>query len=182
MASMRRVSLCKAQGSPSFSTSLLSSPTGSLPIRAPITPGNDSSEFEYNCHTDQAYSYTSSSIDNGSESEEYVSGEEFESASEKLFADEESLGNSVIDEEERGVTDEHNPVVESDCPGMQRVMPVAQLSMDDDVFEDLMRDEGLMSGETGDGKFSAIASAPRVKVSAAEEDKVELLVKRIHLL
>ncbi|KAF2310960.1 hypothetical protein GH714_018790 [Hevea brasiliensis] len=197
MASIPRVSLSKTQGSPSFSNSLLPSPTGSLPIRAPITPDDDSSDFESNGHTDHGYSDTSSNIDNGSESDEYVSVEEFESGSEKLFAgnpdeenseesglldknklsrafvpnpDEESLGSSVIDEES-GVTDHYRPVVESDSPYLQRVMPVAQLSVDDDDFEGSMSDEGMVSGDTGDGRFSAMVSAPRVRVSAVEYDK-----------
>ncbi|KAF2313884.1 hypothetical protein GH714_018584 [Hevea brasiliensis] len=176
MASIPRVSLSKTQGSPSFSNSLLPSPTGSLPIRAPITPDDDSSDFESNGHTDHGYSDTSSNIDNGSESDEYVSVEEFESGSEKLFAgnpdeenseesglldknklsrafvpnpDEESLGSSFIDEES-GVTDHYRPVVESDSPYLQRVMPVCPIV---------------------NGRFSAMVSAPRVRVSAVEYDK-----------
>lgn len=84
MASMPHVSLSKVQGSPSLSTSLLL-PAASLPIRVPITPDDDSLDYESADYIDHAYSDTdtSSSIDNGSE--EYVSGEEFESASEKFF-------------------------------------------------------------------------------------------------
>ncbi|XP_021595270.1 translocase of chloroplast 101, chloroplastic isoform X2 [Manihot esculenta] len=198
MASFPRVSLSKTQGSPSFSNSLLLSPAGSFPIRAPITPDDDSSDFESISHTDHGYSDTSISIDNGSESDEYVSGEEYESFSEKLFAgdpdeespDEESgrldknklsrpfvpnpdkvtLGNSVTDEES-AVTGQYSPFVETNSPYLQRNMPVAQLTMDDNDFEELTSDDGIVSGATEDSRFSAMISAPRVKVSDFEEDK-----------
>ncbi|KAG8658826.1 hypothetical protein MANES_03G195500v8 [Manihot esculenta] len=197
MASMPHVSLSKVQGSPSLSTSLLL-PAASLPIRAPITPDDDSLDYESADYIDHAYSDTdtSSSIDHGSE--EYVSCEEFESASEKFFAgdpddekpeesrildkyqlskpfvpnpDEESSGNSTVNEQESGVTNEHSHAVGSYSPDLQHNMPVAQLSMDEDDFEELISNEG-------DGRFSAIFIAPRVKVPAAEEDKDELLLRR----
>ncbi|KDP27797.1 hypothetical protein JCGZ_18877 [Jatropha curcas] len=207
MASKPQVSLLTTQGPPSLS--------GSLAIRAPITPEDDSSDFESNGHT----SDISSSVDNGSEAEEYVSGEEFESASEKLFVgdsdeekpeasvffgkyklsrpymtdtDEESVGNPesgvTNDFPESGVTNEFKSV-KLDNTSFPRVIPIAQLSMDDDDFEELMSDEDIASGGGADGRFSGpsfgvlenVDSAPRVKVSDGsdvDEDKeIELLVQ-----
>ncbi|EEF45536.1 translocase of chloroplast 159, chloroplastic [Ricinus communis] len=192
--------------------SLSTTRAGSFPIRAPVTL-DDSSDFESDGHDKTDNSDTTSIIYNGSESEEYVSGEEFESASEKLFiadtdeenheqigffyevtnfrplvanADEESLGISV-DDEESGVTEEYDPIVDSDIPSSPKVMPIAQLSMDDDEFEELMCVEGMVRSELEDNSFSGIVkvpsiglldridSAPRVRVSDIQKDKEAVL-------
>ncbi|XP_065863652.1 translocase of chloroplast 101, chloroplastic [Euphorbia lathyris] len=203
MASKPYVPLSTTQGSTSLSSS--------FPVRAPITAEDDSSDYE--SQTEHAYSDSdaSTSIAFGSEFEEYASGEEFESASEKLFADEEnrevfrpfvkyelsrpfvadtdggSLGNSVMDEEESGVADEFDPVVESGGPNLQPgIMPIAQVSVDEDDFDELIYDEGMVSGGEEDGRFAGIGviarvdSAPRVRVSDVEEDKEdELLLQKV---
>ncbi|XP_050216752.1 translocase of chloroplast 159, chloroplastic-like [Mercurialis annua] len=212
MASKLHVSLSAAQGSSS---------TGSCSIRAPLTPddddgdgssGDNASEFESNSHEKSDCSDTYSSIYNEFESEEYFSGEEFESASEKVFVAgpdeenrelssffdkvrtfrpfvnnpyEESLGSSVFDDEESGITDEDGSVVDSGSPNVARVRPIAQLSMECDEFDELLCDERAV-----DDRFSNIIkvpthgfhdrtdSAPRVEVSVVEEgEMVESLVQ-----
>ena len=67
------------QGSPLLSNS---SSAGSIPIRAPITPDDDSSDVEASGYkTDSSDSQTTlSSIENGSE---FDTGEDFETASER---------------------------------------------------------------------------------------------------
>ncbi|WCJ23496.1 Translocase of chloroplast 159 chloroplastic [Euphorbia peplus] len=186
--------------------------SSSFPVRAPITVDDESSDYE--SQTENAYSDSegsgSSSVVYGSEFEEFASGEEFESASEKPFVDEEredsrlfgkygvsrpfvadpdegSLGNSVVDEEEE---EGFGRVIEPGGLGLglglgSGLMPIAQLSIDEDDVHELVFDEGMVSGEE-DGRFGGVEvvarvdSMPRVRVSDIEEDKDdELLLQKV---
>ncbi|KAJ6313629.1 hypothetical protein OIU77_015005 [Salix suchowensis] len=204
MASKIDVPVSTTQGnSPS-----LTSPTGSLPIRAPITVDDflsDGYKTDTSDSNVSSRSGASSNTDNG-----FVSGEEeFDTAPERpVFRpfvadpDEEILAlEEVVEEEEEeeeveeeeeeeveeGVTDEFSPVVELDSAKSNGVRPIAQLSMDDDEYDKVTGDEGMMS-EVEDGRFSGVVKvpsfgaqesvdvAPLVKVLDIEEDKEDGLL------
>ncbi|KAB5537387.1 hypothetical protein DKX38_014920 [Salix brachista] len=212
MASKIDVPVSATQGnSPS-----LTSPTGSLPIRAPITVDDflsDGYKTDTSDSNVSSRSGASSNTDNG-----FVSGEEeFDTESERPFLgdpDEENSEEGVFggiyrvsrpfvadpdeeilaleeeeeeEEEESGLTDEFSPVVELDSAKSNGVRPIAQLSMDDDEFDKVTGDEGMMS-EVEDGRFSGVVKvpsfgaqesvdvAPLVKVLGIEEDKEDGLL------
>uniref|UniRef100_A0A2P2QMR5 Uncharacterized protein MANES_15G012200 n=1 Tax=Rhizophora mucronata TaxID=61149 RepID=A0A2P2QMR5_RHIMU len=192
MASMTHVSLSTAQGTPCLSSSL-HPPTGSIPIRARITPEDDSSDFESDGHkTDDSDSNASGtaehsvSIDDGSEFEEFASGEElassegFDTASERPFMgdpDEENpeaigfVNNyirprpSVADpgEESSGNSfleeEESSFVGDHSSPVVQLDRPIAHLSMDDEELDELVGEEGIRS-YVEDDRFSGIVRVP----------------------
>lgn len=179
----------------------MDSSTGAFFIRAPLTIDDDddddnSSISESNGHRvvvgDSGYGSYSSISSNGSEGS--VSGEEFETASERPDPDEEIVEESgsvdkyrvarpfVLDPDEEfsqksiGSDEYDGPVVDLAL----NVKPIAQLSMDDDGFEfDELSggEEGLVSeGEDGGGvspvvkvpNIGRVDSAIRVKVVGSE--------------
>ncbi|KAJ6771000.1 TRANSLOCASE OF CHLOROPLAST 159 CHLOROPLASTIC-LIKE [Salix koriyanagi] len=79
------------------------------------------------------------------------------------------------EEVEEGVTDEFSPVVELDSAKSNGVRPIAQLSMDDDEYDKVTGDEGMMS-EVEDGRFSGVVKVP--SFGAQESVDVAPLVKR----
>ncbi|KAJ8766231.1 hypothetical protein K2173_022290 [Erythroxylum novogranatense] len=139
--------------------------------------------------------------------EELASGEEFDTASERAFPgdpdEENQVGNVFVDkypifglsvkyadgeisenegigeEEESDDIDENNYAMELNS---QQVRPFAQLSMDDDEFDELVGDESMES-DSDDGKSSGLVqlpsfgvlervhSAPRIKLSDIDEDE-----------
>jgi GTP-binding protein EngB required for normal cell division len=157
-------------------------PTGSLPIRAPLTLDSDSESVG---HKTFSTSSSSSGGYNGYESDEhFLTGEEFELASERplvakpdeetleesenfepfrpfvAYPDRKSVESSIEDEEESG---EYGPVVEPvlvDSPNLNRIMPKAQLSMDDDEEED----EDIVGEVDEDSGFLGIVRVPGFKV------------------
>ncbi|TXG71734.1 hypothetical protein EZV62_000313 [Acer yangbiense] len=179
-----------------------SSSTGSFLIRAPLTVDDDDdddddddngSDFESNggriVVTSNGDGSSSTSSVSSSDNEGFVSGEEFETASEKHFVtdpdeeiledngffdrykisrpvvpdpDEEFSQNSSFDDEESGgAVDEYESTV----------VPVARLSMEDDGFDELIGgDEGMVS-EVEDGGFSGLIKVPSV-VSIERVDSV----------
>lgn len=195
------------------------SSSGSLPIRAPLTVDDDDSDFESDGHNfDNSYTGSVSGSDSLSESETFVSGEESETASERQFVtdpdeetleesekfklsrpvvaylDEESLGSSVGDGEESGEVDGYQPAVEpamADKLSMKQViMPIAQLSMEDDDSD--LVSEGEVGSEVEDGSslgvvkvpgfefLESVSIAPKIKVLGVdeeEEDEVEEVVE-----
>ncbi|CAK7333195.1 unnamed protein product [Dovyalis caffra] len=197
MASKTHVPVSATQG-----TTSLPSPTGFLPIRAPITIDDSQSDGYKTDASDSNISSgsgTSSNFDNG-----FVSGEEeFDTASERPFLgdpdeensedggfggsyqvsrpfvadlDEESLVLEDKEEEESGVTDEFSPVVDLDSANSNEVRPIAQLSMDDDGFDEVTGDEGMIS-EVEDGRLSRGAKVP--SLGAQERADAALLVKTL---
>ncbi|KAJ6355841.1 hypothetical protein OIU78_004051 [Salix suchowensis] len=112
-------------------------------------------------------------------------------ALEEVVEEEEEEEEEVEEEEEEeveeGVTDEFSPVVELDSAKSNGVRPIAQLSMDDDEYDKVTGDEGMMS-EVEDGRFSGVVKvpsfgaqesvdvAPLVKVLDIEEDKEDGLL------
>ena len=210
MASKIHVPVSTTQGTPPS----LPSSTGFLPIRAPITVDDFQSDGYKTDTSDSdigsSRSGTGSHIDNG-----FVSGEEeFDSASERPFLgdpdeedseegdfdgmyrvsrpfvadpDEEISVLEEVEEEESGVTDEFIPVVGLDSANSNGVRPIAQLSMDDDEFDKVTGDEGMVS-EVEDGSFSGVVKVPSfgaqeivdvaslVKVLDIEEDKQDGLL------
>ncbi|KAK2645941.1 hypothetical protein Ddye_021136 [Dipteronia dyeriana] len=179
-----------------------SSSTGSFLIRAPLTVDDDDddddddngSDFESNggrivVPSNGDGSSSSISSASSSDNERFVSGEEFETASEKHFVtdpdeeilednvfidsykisrpvvpdpDEEFSQNSSFDDEESGcAADEYESTV----------VPVARLSVEDDGFDELIGgDEGMVS-EVEDGGFSGLVKVPSV-VSIERVDSV----------
>jgi Toc86/159 family protein import component len=210
MASKIHVPVSTTQGTPPS----LPSSTGFLPIRAPITVDDFQSDGYKTDTSDSdigsSRSGTGSNIDNG-----FVSGEEeFDSASERPFLgdpdeenseegdfggmyrvsrpfvadpDEEISVLEEVEEEESGVNDEFIPVVGLDSANSNGIRPIAQLSMDDDEFDKVTGDEGMVS-EVDDGSFSGVVNvpsfgaqeivdvAPLVKVLDIEEDKEDGLL------
>ncbi|XP_035548616.1 translocase of chloroplast 159, chloroplastic-like [Juglans regia] len=180
-----------------------SASTGSLPIRAPPTIDSDSESIG-----DKTSSTSSSGDDdyNGCESyEAFLIGEEFEMASERPWVadpdeeaidsesfelsrpfvadpDRKSLGNSIEDEEESGVlVGEYGPVVEPilvDNLNLNRVMPKAQLSLDDDEEEEMVSIDGEDSEFSGTVRvpgidvLGKIGGAPTVKALGVDEDEL----------
>ncbi|KAI9196052.1 hypothetical protein LWI28_020601 [Acer negundo] len=158
-----------------------SSSTGSFLIRAPLTVDDDDdddddddgggggggSDFESNggiiAVTSNGDGSSSTSSVSSSDNEGFVSGEEFETASEKHFVtdpDEEILEDND-DEESGGAVDEYESTV----------VPVARLSMEDDGFDELIGgDEGMVS-EVEDAGFSGLVKVPSV-VSFERVDSV----------
>ncbi|XP_044500045.1 translocase of chloroplast 159, chloroplastic-like [Mangifera indica] len=143
-----------------------------------------------------------------SDSEGLVSGEEFETAWERPFVgnpDEENLeesgfvdkyistGSTVADPDEELsqqsiVDDEYDdPVVDLAAVNKPRVKPFAHLTMDDDVFDEMVSGDERMVSEEQDGVFSYVVkvpgavtlgrvdSAPRIKLMNIEEGEEELL-------
>ncbi|KAJ6719827.1 GTPASE IMAP FAMILY MEMBER-RELATED [Salix purpurea] len=166
MASKIDVPVSTTQGnSPS-----LTSPTGSLPIRAPITVDDflsDGYKTDTSDSNVSSRSGASSNTDNG-----FVSGEEeFDTAPERPFLgdpDEENSEEGVFggiyrvsrpfvadpDEEILALeeVEEEGEEVEEEEEERRRVVaksngvrPIAQLSMDDDEFDKVTGDEGMMS-------------------------------------
>lgn len=178
---------------------------------------DDDSDFESDGHKyDNSYTGSVSGSDSLSESETFVSGEESETASERQFVtdpveetledgekfklsrpvvvaylDEESSGSGVGDGEESGEVDGYQAAVEPDTADMlsmkQVIMPIAQLSMEEDDDSDLVS-EGEVGSEVEDGSslgavkvpsfefLKSISTAPRIKVLGVdqeEEDEVE---------
>ncbi|XP_011005094.1 PREDICTED: translocase of chloroplast 159, chloroplastic-like [Populus euphratica] len=210
MASRIHVPVSTTQGTPPS----LPSSAGFLPIRAPITVDDFQSDGYKTDTSDSdigsSRSGTGSNIDNG-----FVSGEEeFDSASERPFLgdpdeenseegdfggmyrvsrpfvadpDEENSVLEEVEEEESGVTDEFIPVVGLGSANSNGVRPIAQLSMDDDEFDKVTGDEGMVS-EVDYGSFSGVVKvpsfgaqeivdvAPLVKVLDIEEDKEDGLL------
>lgn len=168
--------------------SRLSSLAGSLTIRAPLTLDSDS-DSEINYH-ESGYITSSSNISVGS-----VSGEEFETASERPFvadSGEEALEESGSVERcelfwpSVSDTDEYEPVVGKVMvgdPNPERVRPIANLSWESDgsdvVGEGI--EDGVSEVEGGEllGHVKVLVSEfveqfstpPRVKVSEVEEDE-----------
>ncbi|KAH0992933.1 hypothetical protein GBA52_004416 [Prunus armeniaca] len=188
--------LSATQGTPG-KLALLSSSSlaGSLPIRAPPTPDSDSdSDSEFNGH-DLGYSsscnISSIGCESGSESEAFVTGEEFETVSERpLVADPEEEALEQSDSVEKyelswpsvAYPDEFEPVFEKvmvDDAISQRVMPIAQLSWESDDNDVVGSEEVLSEVENGDflgqvkvpgnGFVEKLSIAPRVKVSEVKE-------------
>lgn len=165
-----------------------SSLAGSLTIRAPLTLDSDS-DSEINYH-ESGYITSSSNISVGS-----VSGEEFETASERPFAAD--SGEEALEESgsvERcelfwpsvSDTDEYEPVVGKVMvgdPNPERVRPIANLSWESDgsdvVGEGI--EDAVSEVEGGEllGHVKVLVSEfveqfstpPRVKVSEVEEDE-----------
>lgn len=165
-----------------------SSLAGSLTIRAPLTLDSDS-DSEINYH-ESGYITSSSNISVGS-----VSGEEFETASERPFAAD--SGEEALEESgsvERcelfwpsvSDTDEYEPVVGKVMvgdPNPERVRPIANLSWESDgsdvVGEGI--EDGVSEVEGGEllGHVKVLVSEfveqfstpPRVKVSEVEENE-----------
>ncbi|KAF8394572.1 hypothetical protein HHK36_020785 [Tetracentron sinense] len=183
MESKTFVSLSTAQATPlpaeaspqqqfPLKVSSLSS-SGSLPIRAP--PSSDSDIETAIKINENGIDNSSSSSVSSYESEGFVSGEdEFENASERSFVaapDEENL-EIAMEGEENGVPFvrsgemEHEiiaPFVESvlgssNFSSPKNLIPIAQLSMDDD---DVLADEGMVSEVEDDG-FSGIVRVRHV--------------------
>ncbi|KAK6265391.1 hypothetical protein QUC31_016228 [Theobroma cacao] len=196
MDSMPHVSFSTTEETPSSSAAA----TGSLLIRAPLTADSDS-EYETNGH-ETASSVGGSSLNSfennselGSESEEFLSGEEFETASEKRDPDEETLeeengiGESYkiyvankdddIDSLENSVEEEGESSGDVGLVGVSSskpVVPIAQLSMDDEEFSEVLSEEEIVT-EVEDGGFSgvvkvpgAVESSPRIKVALGVEE------------
>ncbi|KAK0608090.1 hypothetical protein LWI29_025376 [Acer saccharum] len=178
-----------------------SSSTGSFLIRAPLTVDDDDddddddngSDFESNggriVVTSKGDGSSSTSSVSSSDNEGFVSGEEFETASEKHFVtdpDEEILEDNVFfdrykisrpvvpdpdeelsqnssfnDEESGGAVDEYESTV----------VPVARLSMEDDGFDELIGDDEEMVSEVEDAGFSWLVKVPSV-VSFERVDSV----------
>ena len=164
--------------------------SGSLPIRAPITVDDDS-DFESNDSKFENTSTGNSSL-SGGEYEVFVSGEEFESASERAFVvdpdedtveegdfgdkydlfrpivaypDEEILENGVEDEEESGEVEEN----------LKPIRPIAQLSWEDDgsdlVGSEVEDEVSLSRTEVANiGVVVKISVAPRIKIFKVEEE------------
>ncbi|XWS53618.1 hypothetical protein CRYUN_Cryun10bG0016400 [Craigia yunnanensis] len=206
MDSMPHVSFSTTKETPSSS--------GSLLIRAPLTADSDS-EYESNGHETASTVGGSSlnSFENNSELEseveEFLSGdEEFENASERPLlgdTDEETLeeeNNGIsesykiyvankdddIDSLENSMEDEEESGVDIGLVGSSnsnQVVPIAQLSMDDEEFAEMLADEEMVT-EVQDGGFSGVVkvpggveSAPRIKVTLGveggeEEESLEL--------
>ncbi|XP_062108645.1 translocase of chloroplast 159, chloroplastic [Humulus lupulus] len=195
----RRVSLSATQGTPlvpaqpfeprklALSSSVLSS--SSLPIRAPITVDDDSDFESNNIKFENTSSGGSSSVsgnDSGSENEVFVSGEEFETASESERAlvagpDEGAVEESDIDGKD-GVLrpfvaypDEES--LEDKDGNLKLVRPIAQLSWEDDddsdlVFSEVEDEFSLSSIEVNNlGVVEKISVAPRIKIFEVEEGK-----------
>ncbi|CAB4262711.1 unnamed protein product [Prunus armeniaca] len=196
--------LSATQGTPG-KLALLSSSSlaGSLPIRAPPTPDSDSdSDSEFNGH-DLGYSsscnISSIGCESGSESEAFVTGEEFETVSERpLVADPEEEALEQSDSVEKyelswpsvAYPDEFEPVFEKvmvDDAISQRVMPIAQLSWESDDNDVVGSEEVLSEVENGDflgqvkvpgnGFVEKLSIAPRVKVSEVKEGEEDETVK-----
>ncbi|KAG2727108.1 hypothetical protein I3760_01G143900 [Carya illinoinensis] len=179
-----------------------SASTGSLPIRAPLTIDSDSESIG-----DKTSSTTSSGDGdyNGCESDEaFLIGEEFEMASERPWVadpdeeaidsesfelsrpfvadpDRKSLGNSIENEDGNGdVVREYGPVVEPilvDNLNLNRVMPKARLSVDDDEEEMVSADDehSEFSGTVrvpGIDVLGKIGGAPTVKALGVDEDEL----------
>ncbi|XWS14081.1 hypothetical protein CRYUN_Cryun36dG0092600 [Craigia yunnanensis] len=206
MDSMPHVSFSTTKLTPSSST-------GSLLIRAPLTVDSDS-EYESNGHETAStvggsslYSFENNS-ELESEGEEFLSGDDgFETASERPLVgdpDEEtleeenngisesykiyvanknddidSLENSIVDEEESGVD-----IGLVGSSNSNQVIPIAQLSMDDEEFAEMLTDEEMVT-EVEYGGFSGVVkvpggveSTPRIKVAlgveGGEEESLEL--------
>ncbi|KAF9673294.1 hypothetical protein SADUNF_Sadunf10G0009200 [Salix dunnii] len=185
----------------------LTSPTGSLPIRAPITVDDFQSDGYKTDTSDSnisSRSGTSNNTDNG-----FVSGEEeFDTASERPFLgdpDEENSEEGVLggiyrvsrpfvadpdeeilaleeeeeeEEEVSGVTDEFSPVVELNIAKSNGVRPIAQLSMDDDEFDKVTGYEGMVS-EVEDVRFSGAVKVP--SFGAQESVDAAPLVKMLDI-
>lgn len=217
-ATRRDPLLVQSQQPPNRELSTSASSSGSFLIRAPLTVDDDDSDFESNGHKfDNSYSSSVSGSDSVSESETFVSGEEFETASETQSVgdpDEETLENSdavrkfklsrpvvaYVDEEssESGEVDGFGLAVEPnmvDKLSLKQVMPIAQLSMEDDD-NDLVSDGEVVS-EVEDGGSLGVAKVPSVefleKVSIAprikmlgvdeeEEEEDETVVKKDSLI
>jgi len=184
-----------------------SAPTGSLPIRAPPTLDSDSDSESVGHKTFSTSSSSSSGGGyNGYESDErFLTGEEFESASERplvaepdeetleesenfeplrpfvAYPDRRSLESSIEDEEESG---EYGPVVEPvlvDGPNLNRIMPKAQLSMDDDddeVEEEIVGEVDEDSGFLGTVRvpgfevLEKIDGSPRIKALGVDNNEL----------
>ncbi|KAJ4834066.1 hypothetical protein Tsubulata_016264 [Turnera subulata] len=198
---------------PSLFISVPPPSTGFLPIRAPLTVDDDSSDFQSDGYiTDNSDSGNTTSADD--ESARFASGEEdFETASEndlivgdpdeekvggggsddkywssRPFArdpDEGSLENSSVVGSENGLSsDGYGDAMELDVGGSNLVRPIAQLSMDDGEFDELVGDvsEEESYGLSGVIEYSGFEgqeradSAPRVKVLSGGEEEDELSV------
>ncbi|GLT79399.1 hypothetical protein SLA2020_508900 [Shorea laevis] len=184
------VSATGAKGNPNEGTFSSPSSTGSFLIRAPLTIDDDS-DFE----SSGGYSGVDGSGGGSGSGSEYLSGEEFETASERpslggetdeemveenggagrytvsrpfvADSDHGSVENSVVDEEENFVSVVEN--LES-----KQFTPVAQLSMDDE-FDEMLGDEEMVS-DAENGGFSGavevpggVKSLPRIKAAVDVE-------------
>ncbi|GAV74907.1 AIG1 domain-containing protein/DUF3406 domain-containing protein, partial [Cephalotus follicularis] len=166
---------------------------GSFRIRAPPTPDDgDDSDIEFNGYEVANSDKTSSSenSDIGSESEEFD-----ETTSHRPFVpdlyEEFVQGIGIVnnyevswpfvatpvedlsditdeDEVESSNVDEDGPVVE-----IARVMPIARLSLDDDEFDRMVGDEGMVS-EVEDGYFSGVVKVPSIDVLEGSESELRL--------
>ncbi|OMO98468.1 Translocon at the outer envelope membrane of chloroplast [Corchorus olitorius] len=170
------------------SSSSTTAPTGSLPIRAPLTADSDS---EYETGSTVGGSSLNSFDNNseeGYESEEFLSGEEFENGGKveedngvsqnlKIYVANKDA-NGDIDGLENSTDDE---VVLEDGSNSKPSVPIAQLSRDDEEFAEVLSDEEIVT-EVEDGGFSgvvkvpgAVESSPRIKVALGVEEKEESL-------
>lgn len=181
-----------------------SSSTGSLLIRAPLTVDSDN---DYETGSSVGGSFENNSEFGGSEVDEFLSGdEEFETASERAFVgdtddgiisleednkgdvnvsykiyvadkddDVDSLENSIEDEEEGGGVDSGLVVGGSDS---KQVIPIAQLSVDDEEFSEMLTDEEMVT-EVEDGGFSGVVKVPagveRIEAVPGVEEEEESL-------
>ncbi|KAF3456219.1 hypothetical protein FNV43_RR00869 [Rhamnella rubrinervis] len=188
-AAARDPILAQSQQPSNRDLSTSSSSSGSFLIRAPLTVDDDDSDFESDGHKfDYSYGSSVSGSDSLSESETFVSGEEFETASERQSVadpDEETLEESdavekfelsrpvvaylngessesgVGDGEESGEDDGYGLAVEPnmvDKLSLEQVRPIAQLSMEDDD-NDLVS-EGEVVSEVKDGRSLGVAKVP----------------------
>ncbi|GLT99126.1 hypothetical protein SLE2022_165900 [Rubroshorea leprosula] len=182
------VSAAGAKGNPNERTFSSPSSTGSFLIRAPLTIDDDS-DFE------SSGGYSGVDGSGGGSGSEYLSGEEFETASERpsmagetdeemveendgvgrytvsrpfvADSDHGSVENSVADEEDNFVSVVEN--LES-----KQFTPVAQLSMDDE-FDEMLGDEEMVSdaengGFSGAVKFpGGVNSLPKIKAAVDVE-------------
>ncbi|PON88325.1 Chloroplast protein import component [Trema orientale] len=163
--------------------------SSSLPIRAPVTMDDDGSDFESNDDKFENNTSTGSSLggsESGSEYEVFVSGEEFETASERGLVgdpDEDTV-------EESGFADKYyRPFVaypdeesveneEETGENLKWVRPIAQLSWEDDASDLVgseVEDEVSLSsiGVTNLGVVEKISIAPRVKLLEVDEGIVD---------
>ncbi|KAJ0093471.1 hypothetical protein Patl1_25065 [Pistacia atlantica] len=197
------------------STLFSSSSTGSFLIRAPLTIDDDDDDDNDDDLESNGYKITVTDSGDGSgesitssDSEGFVSGEDFETASERPFVgdpdgenfeesgfvdkyvlsrpsvadpDEEFSQQSTVDDE----YDDH--VVDLAVVNNPRVKPFARLTMDDDVFDELVAGDEIMVSEEQDAVFSYVAkvpgtenlggvdSTPRIKLMDIEDGEEEPL-------